>query len=165
MATFNSFFGRITLIEDFLTGEEASNGCYKLMSVQNREGNVVNFVVSPGTYFVDQTTMKTGDPVTGFYDAEAPVPMIFPPRYEAIVMARSTRNQNVTVDYFNNELINSNNTLKLNIAPNTQILLENAQTFTGNPQNKYLIVVYGATTRSIPAQTTPFIIIVMCSQI
>ena len=52
--------------------------------------------------------------------------------------------------------------LKLNISPNTLILLENGQAFTGKISNRNLIVVYGATTRSIPAQATPYKIIVMC---
>ena len=100
--------------------------------------------------------------VTGFYDANAPVPMIFPPQFRAIVMARDTQYQNVKVDYFNNQLVSSDNNLKLNIAPWTQIVLENGQAFTRNPANRNLIVVYGATTKSIPAQTTPYKIIVMC---
>ena len=31
-----------------------------------------------------------GDMVTGFYDANAPVPLIFPPQFRAIVMAKDT---------------------------------------------------------------------------
>ena len=44
----------ITMIDDFwinASGEGA--GCYKLMSVVNGYGNLINFVVSPTTYFVD----------------------------------------------------------------------------------------------------------------
>ena len=54
------------------------------------------------------------------------------------------------------------NTLKLNITPYTNIVLGNGQAFSGNPGNRNLIVLYGATTKSIPAQTTPYKIIVMC---
>jgi hypothetical protein len=66
------------------------------------------------------------------------------------------------VDYFNSDLVSSDGRIKLNIFPNTPTLLENGQLFTGNPLERNLIVVYGATTRSIPAQTTPYYIIVMC---
>lgn len=100
--------------------------------------------------------------VTGFYDANAAVPLIFPPQFRAIVMTRDTQFRNVKVDYFNSQLISSDNTLKLNISPYTQILLENGQAFTRNPANRNLIVTYGPTTMSIPAQTTPYKIIVMC---
>jgi hypothetical protein len=162
MANFQSFFGIITMISDFWTGSEQTTGCYKLMSVENTSGNMVNFVVTPDTYFVDYVTVAIGDMVIGFYDANLPVPLIYPPQYQAIVMASASQYQNVKVDYFNTDLISSDGTLKLNISPTTQILLENGQSFTGNPTNRNLIVVYGATTRSIPAQTTPYEIIVMC---
>lgn len=130
--------------------------------MDNGYGTLVNFVVTPNTYFVDHVMVSRGDMVTGFYDANAPVPLIFPPQFRAIVMARDTLYQNVKVDYFNSQLLSSDNNLKLNIAPRTQIVLENGQAFSNNPANRNLIVVYGATTKSIPAQTTPYKIIVMC---
>ncbi len=78
MANFQSFSGMITMISDFWTGNEQTTGCYKLMSVQNQDGSTVNFVVTPDTYFIDHTTMTAGDTVIGFYDADLPVPLIFP---------------------------------------------------------------------------------------
>lgn len=163
MTKFLSFKGTITTINDFfIGGSDGVEGCYKLMSVENEYGNLVNFIVTPSTYFVDHITVEPGDIVTGFYDGNAPVPLIFPPQYNAIVMAEDELYQNVKVDYFNNELVSSDYTLKLNIASSTQIILENDQIFTGNLANRNLIVVYGSTTKSIPAQTTPYKIIVMC---
>ncbi|HEX9026874.1 MAG TPA: hypothetical protein VF839_10505, partial [Clostridium sp.] len=70
--------------------------------------------------------------------------------------------QNVTVDYFNNELISSDGNLKLNTDQSTEIILTNDQLFNRYPGNRNLIVVYGPTTKSIPAQTTPYKIIVLC---
>lgn len=162
MTAFKSFSGIITMIDDFFTGVAGDAGCYKLMSVQNRDGGVVNFVVEPTTYFVDHVMLHPGDMVTGFYDANAPVPLIFPPQFRAIVMARAMQYLNVKVDYFNAELLSSDGMLKLNISPSTQIVLENDQAFTGSPANRYLIVLYGPTTRSIPPQTSPEQIVVMC---
>ncbi|MBV7272400.1 hypothetical protein I6U48_05660 [Clostridium sp. PL3] len=163
MINFQSFHGKITMIDDFWVqpnGEEL--GCYKLVSVQNRYGDLVNFVVSPDTYFVDHVMVGVGDMVTGFYDANAPTPMIFSPQFRAIVMVRDTQYQKVKVDYFNRQLVSSDNKLRLNISPCTKIILKNDQAFTKNPANHNLIVVYGFTTMSIPAQTTPYKIIVMC---
>ena len=162
MISFGSFSGIITRIDDFRTGTGEAIGCYKLMTVENRDGGIVNFVISPSTYFVDHTMMEVGYYVIGFYDANAPVPLIYPPQYQAIVMARLIRGQNVKVDYFDNLLVSSDGTLKLNITPFTEIILENGQAFTANPANHVLIVVYGPTTRSIPAQTMPYKIIVKC---
>lgn len=163
MINFQSFHGKVITIEDFWeqpNGEQL--GCYKLISVQNRYGDLVKFVVSPDTYFVDHVMLEIGDMVTGFYDANAPVPMIFPPQFRAIVMARDTQYQKVKVSYFNRQLVSNDNKLKLNISQCTKIILKNDQAFTKNPANHNLIVVYGFTTMSIPAQTTPYKIIVMC---
>jgi len=163
MIKFQSFSGFITMIDDFLINESGEGaGCYKLMTVEDGYGAIVNFVVEPATYFVDHVMVRVGDKVTGFYDANAPVPMIFPPQYRAIVMAKDTPYRNVTVDYFNSQLVSSDNNLRLNLSPFTQIVLRNDQAFNRNPANRNLIVIYGATTKSIPAQTTPYKIIVMC---
>ena len=163
MMNFLSFSGIVTMMSDFPTGpNDQDGGCYRLLAVDNGNGNMVNFVVAPDTYFVNHEVVSIGDRVTGFYDANAPAPLIFPPQYRAIVMAKDSPAQNVTVDFFNRQLESSDGNLRLNISLDTQILLENGQLFNRNPGNRNLIVVYGATTRSIPAQTTPSQIIVMC---
>jgi len=162
MTHFGSFYGIVTTINDFWTENNEISGCYKLMSVQNEEGSIVNFVVTPTTYFVDHIQVSAGDMVTGYYDADAPVPLIYPPQFQAIVVVRNVQGSNVKVDYFNSQLVSSDGTLKINIAPYTQIIMENGQVFSGNPANRNLIVIYGAATKSIPAQTTPYKIIVMC---
>jgi len=160
---FAAFSGTVTRIEDFYPGQDdASAGCYKLMSLENIDRGPVNFVISPGTYFVDHEVVEVGDEVTGFYDANAPALLIYPPQYPAIVMAKDTVYQNVTVDYFNNQLISNDGNLKLNIAPSTEVILTNDQIFNKYPGNRNLIVAYGPTTKSIPAQTTPYKIIVLC---
>ncbi len=150
------------MIDNFSIGLNNEAGCYKIISVDDGYGATVNFVVAPTTYFVDHAMVAVGDRVTGYYDANAPVPLIYPPQFRALVMVRDTAYQNVKVDHFNRRLESSDGTLKLNISPTTRILLENGQAFTGSPANRNLIVVYGASTRSIPAQTTPTSIIVMC---
>jgi hypothetical protein len=155
--------GIVTQIEDFNPSpNETSAGCYKLMSLESKDKGPVNFVISPETYFVDHEVVEVGDEVTGFYDANAPTILIYPPQYPAIVMARNTEYQNVTVDYFNNQLISSDGNLKLNIATSTEVILTNDQPFKRYPGNRNLIVIYGPTTKSIPAQTTPYKIIVLC---
>lgn len=162
MPDFKSFNGIITMIEDFWTGSEGPDGCTKLMTVEDINGGIVNFFVTPDTYFVDHATVAIGDMVIGFYDANVPVPLIYPPQYRAVVMARFAPYRNVKVDYFNEQLVSSDGTLKLNISPYTRVLLENNQIFTGDIASRNLIAVYGPTTRSIPAQTTPYKVIVMC---
>lgn len=163
MISFNSFHGTVTMISDFIVGQNAEGeGCYKLMSVENGLGTIVNFVVSPTTYFVDHVVVAVGDKVTGYYDRNAPVPLIYPPQYRALIMVKDSSYQNVKVDYFDNQLKSSDGRLQLNISPYTQIVLTNGQPYSGNLTNRNLIVIYGATTKSIPAQTTPYRIIVWC---
>jgi hypothetical protein len=162
MATFASFQGKVTNIDDFFSSNTAERGCKKIFSVVNRDGAIINFIVTPETYVVNHTSIQVGDIVTGFYDTSLPVPLIYPPQFTAVVMAKNSRYMNVTVDYFNRRLINSKQNLQLNIGPETIIILKNDQIFTGNLGNRNLIVLYDRTTRSIPAQTTPSQVVVLC---
>ena len=164
MITFFSFSGYVTAIDDFNIRNNNSAGCNKLMSVSGANGNVVNFVVSPDTYFVDQEMIRPGDYITGYYNGNAPAILIYPPQFPALIVVKRNNNpsQNIKVDYFNRQLVSSDGQLKLNIAPDTMITLKNGQLFSGYPANRNLIVFYGPSTRSIPAQTTPSKIIVWC---
>ena len=127
-------------------------------------GNTVNFFVSADTFVVDYATMYESMPVTVFYNGNAAAPLIYPPQYVAAVVAPQQEGQMVFVGYFNNLLMSSDQSLKLNLAPTTQVVTTNNQTFMGNPGNHTLVVLYSQTTRSIPAQTTPEKIIVLCGQ-
>ncbi|MGE5494067.1 MAG: hypothetical protein ACM3S4_02055 [Burkholderiales bacterium] len=161
MQYYGSFSGTVTAIEDFWTYNE-EEGCNKLVTLTDGSGNIVNFVATPSTYVVGRETLNVGDSVTGFYDATLPVILIYPPQYRAVVMAKTSSFRSVKVDRFDSQLVSSDGALKLNVSPSTQIVLENDQRFSGSLENRDLIVVYGATTRSIPAQTTPYKIIVIC---
>ena len=79
MTNFNSFHGTVTMISDLFTGQNGEDeGCFKLVSVDNGLGGIVNFVVSPTTYFVDHVMISAGDIVTGYYDGDAPTILIYP---------------------------------------------------------------------------------------
>ena len=155
--------GIVTDINDFITGQNGeSEGCYKQMTIEDGHGGIVNFIISPTTYFVNQAIVSIGDAIVGYYDGNAPVPLIYPPQYRAIIMVKERNDQNVKVDYFNNQLLSSDGQLRLNLSPYTPIILRNGQPFSKNIRNRNLIVVYGPVTKSIPAQTTPYRIIVWC---
>lgn len=162
MTSFHSFHGTITEITNFNAGQGAIKGCNKLFTLRNNMGVIVNFVVSPSTYFVNHETLVVGDRVTGYYDANAPTVLIYPPQYQAIVMVKDNPSQNIKVDFFNSQLQSSDGQLQLNLSPNTHIVLTNGQFLSEYPGNRDLIVFYGPTTRSIPAQTTPYRIVVLC---
>jgi hypothetical protein len=160
MMRFGSFSGKLTAINEYPADQGA--GCTKLMTVTASQDDVVNFVVTPKTYIVSHVMLQTGDDVIGFYDADAPAILIYPPQYPSIVMARRSAFSDIKVDFFDDQLISSDGQLKLNISPITLVILENGQAYTGDLRNRILTVVYGATTRSIPAQTTPLKVVVMC---
>lgn len=163
MINFQAFRGTVTMISDFMIGSnDEGAGCYTLMSVDNGSGNSVNFVISPTTYFVDHAMVAVGDRITGYYDGNAAVPLIYPPQYRALIIVKENPNQHVKIDYFNSQFESSDGQLKLNISSYTPIVMTNGQAFTKSPANRNLIVIYGPTTRSIPAQTTPYEIIVWC---
>lgn len=163
MKKFSSIYGTVTMIQDYLVGsDEELNGCFKLMSLLRGDGSIVNFVISPTTYFLDHVMVSIGDRVTGFYDVNVPVILIYPPQYQALIIAKDNPYQNVKVDYFDSQLVSSDGQLQLNISNYSPILLPNDQPFSLNPANRNLLVVYGPTTMGIPAQTTPYKIIVMC---
>ncbi len=163
MTNFFSFHGTITGITDFITGQNDNReGCYKFFTIENDEGMVVNFVVSPSTYVVDHEMLAVGDKVTGYYDGDAPAILIYPPQYPALVIVKEHNEQSVKVSYFNNLLVSSDGQLQLNLSPDTLIILTNGQQFSRYPGNRDLVVIYQYTTRSIPAQTTPNRIIVLC---
>ena len=161
---FMSFTGVITHMEVAGGDRGRYDACDQMITVENEAGNTVNFFVSADTFVVDYATMYESMTVTVFYNGNAAAPLIYPPQYVAAVVAPQQEGQMVFVGYFNNLLMSSDQSLKLNLAPTTQVVTTNNQTFMGNPGNHTLVVLYSQTTRSIPAQTTPEKIIVLCGQ-
>ena len=84
--------------------------------------------MNASTFVVDYTTLYESMPVTVFYSGDTAVPAIYPPQYEAAVIAPRQEGQNVFVGYFNNLLMSSDQSLKLNLAPTTQVVTSNNQT-------------------------------------
>lgn len=135
--------------------------CQQMLTLQTTKG-IVQFVISQNTYVIDDVRLRPGMSVSAFYDASLPIPLIYPPQYQAAFIGRKNPNETIVVDTFNRELISSDNSLRLNVARSTDVVTSNGQTFSCPLGNNLLIVYYTTTTRSIPAQTTPRRIIVMC---
>jgi hypothetical protein len=68
----------------------------------------------------------------------------------------------VDVSFYNNMLLNEEQTLQLNLDGSVALRTTNNQYFQGNPANHNLVVIYTSSTRSIPAQTTPRQVVVLC---
>lgn len=126
------------------------------------DNGIVNFIVNPDTMVVDNRQLRPGMEVTVYYDSSLPVPLIFPPQYQAKIIAVRGRNEQVMLNFFNRNLIAQDQSLQLNVNRNTDIKTANGQIFNCRPENQVLLVFYTTTTRSIPPQTTPRRIIVLC---
>lgn len=100
--------------------------------------------------------------VAAFYDSSQPVLLIFPPQYRALLVTALGRNEQVTLNFFDRNLTAEDNSLQINVAGNTMVRTANGQEYRCNLANQILLVYYTMTTRSIPPQTTPSKIIVMC---
>lgn len=162
MSEIHSYSGTVTEISDFsVSGRHSKCDTYKLITIKSANDEPIGFVITPETYFVNNIAVRKGDYITGFYDADAPVALIYPPQYQAIVISKSMRNFNVKAAHFDENLVSSDGNLKINPSPMTKIMLINGKPFRGSIADRDLIVIYGASTKSIPAQTVPYKIIIM----
>lgn len=139
----------------------SENCCEQQVTIRSGS-DVNNFIIGTDTYVIGEVRLRPGMSVTAFYDASLPIPLIFPPRYQAVIIGRRNPSENIFAGYFNESLTAEDNALTLNIGRSTEIVTSNGQTFRCSPAGQMLIVYYSETTRSIPPQTTPRKIIVLC---
>ncbi|WP_129596281.1 copper amine oxidase N-terminal domain-containing protein [Anaerophilus nitritogenes] len=144
---FNSFTGEVKEIRDLENR--------KAIMVENKDGSLANIIISEDTYIVDDEKIEVGVTITGFYKANAPMIMIYPPQYNAEVVVVNNEEINMKVDEFDKDLISADHSLKLNISDDTKVITQDGKDFKGDLKNRKLVVFYDVSTRSIPAQTTP----------
>lgn len=159
---FEPITGTIVDMEPTRIGNRRANGCMIFVSLEDMNGNPVNFVVTPSTFVVGFETLSVGMNCTFWYATDAPAPLIFPPQYNAVAAAQTKNGRFVDVGFYNMSLTNDSQTLQLNMDGSVNVRTTNNQYFQGSPGNHNLVVVYGASTRSIPAQTTPKEVYVLC---
>lgn len=125
------------------------------------------FVVNDETLVFDNTgkevKLQKGDQVTAYTYANKPMLMIYPPQYNPEVIIVETKEMGtVEVDFFNKELVNTDNTLKLNVGKETELLsLSGKKVKAKDLAEQHLLVFYTITTMSIPAQTPPSKVVVL----
>lgn len=115
--------------------------------------------------FKSQKDLKEGMEVTVIYPKNSPMALSQPPMSSSavLVIINSPKNS-IEVGYFDENLVNEANTLKLNIGENTVIknIKGECRVFTADDiKNKNAAVIYDVTTRSIPAQTTPLFVMIL----
>lgn len=162
--SFGSVRGMIVDIVPAGVGARRTDGCMLFVTVEDMDGNTVNFILTPLTYVVDYETLRAGMMCTFWYSMDAPMPLIYPPRYNAVAAAQEKNGRMINVGYYDASLVNEDQTLQLNLDGSVEVRTVNNQCFLGNPGNNNLVVVYANSTRSIPAQTTPSRVVVLCGQ-
>ncbi len=133
-----------------------------------KDGENINvFVVTNDTLIFDnmgkEVKLQKGDKVTAYTYANKPMIMIYPPQYnpEAIIVETNEMGS-VELDFFNKDLVNTNNTLKLNIGEETKLLsLSGKEVKAADLAEQHLLVFYAIATMSIPAQTPPSKVVVI----
>lgn len=154
--------GVVTSVTPLQSGNR-SYYCTLMLYVQTAYQETYQILVDTSTFVLDQKPVRRGDSVIAFYDTAAPAPLIYPPQYRAVAVVVRACKEFAMLDYFDQDLRNSENTLVLNLSQNTILQLPNGQYYLGTPGNQYMLVLYTTNTRSIPAQTTPLRVIVFCS--
>ena len=162
MSRFSPIEGLVTSITPLHSGN-ASSYCTLLVYIRTKNQEDYQILVGSSTFVLDQKPIRQGDTIIVFYDTTAPMPLIYPPQYQAVAVVFPEQGEYAVFDYFDRNLRNSDNTLVLNLSGTTAMQLPNGQYFLGVPGGRYLLALYSATTRSIPAQTTPRRIVVFCS--
>lgn len=132
-----------------------------LVRVEVAKDNMVDFIMDSKTYFIDQYQMKIGDLISVYYNQNAPAILIYPPRFPALVVNKVKYDEQLKIDFFDQNGVSSDQMLKIVLTPNSNIIWRDGQKFYGDLANRYLIVRYTSSTKSIPAQTIPHEIIVL----
>ena len=149
-------------VEGIIRGINRADSCCSMVVSLISDSNIVNAVVTGETTIIDNVRLRPGMRIAVFYDTNLPMPAIYPPQYRAELVTSLRRGQQVMLDYFDENLTSADQSLKLNIGPMTDVVTLNGQQYTCSPENTELLVYYTNTTFSIPAQTTPQKVVVLC---
>ncbi|MCL2226789.1 MAG: copper amine oxidase N-terminal domain-containing protein [Oscillospiraceae bacterium] len=140
----------------------------------DREGRAF-LIVTDGTVFPFEEEIEEGDTVTAFYLANVPMILIYPPQYTAAVLVNGMpEDKNVNVDrFFSVEgegglYLSQGGSLAFRIGEDTEVVLADGTEFNfdyGSIDGRRIVVVYGPSTRSIPAEVTAIRLIVLFEDI
>lgn len=159
---FQAIYGTVTNVNVVYSETDPACIDYYDLSVLTNTNSEAHFILSGYTYFVDCFYYEVGMKIVGFYDTSLPMLLIYPPQYQIRVIALDLPNRLVKADFFNCFLVSYDNQLRLEITNNTYIISEMQGTpYCGNISNKFMIVLYDRSTRSIPAITHPNVVIVL----
>lgn len=146
--------------------------------VQNKDdqNNTVNLKITDDTVVYDNLGNKKalsdlgeGSTITVYTGSYEPTPLILPVEYTAnVIIINGDQEGNTNVDtYFAEEgteedwYTNAANNLTITADENTKVVDKNDEEYVGDFNKKDLIVFYGPSTKSVPAQTTATKVVVL----
>ena len=113
-----------------------------VLLISSDEGGQVNFIVDNNTVVLGSTRLRVGMRVIAYYDGDLPVPLIYPPRYQAQLVAVLRPSEQGYLGFFDQSLVSQDQSLRLNLAPSTAIVPQNGQTFGCAPSEHFLFVYF-----------------------
>lgn len=136
------------------------------------QNNTVNLKITDDTLVYDNlgnkkalSDLTDGTKITVFTGSYEPTPLILPVQYTAnVIIINGDQEGNVNVDtYLADEegYTNAANNLNIAAADDTKIVDKDEKEYKGDLDKNDLIVFYGASTKSIPAQTIPTKVVVL----
>lgn len=157
---FKAIYGQV-IASNSTSNSDPNCISYYDLTIQTTDMQIVHFIISLNTYFVDCGIIDIGSELVGFYDTSEPMLAIYPPRYQIKVLAFNLPGRNIKADFYDCFLVSQDNQLQLSISNNTYVIDEQGIPYCGNISNKYMVVLYSNSTRSIPAITNPNVVIVL----
>ncbi len=162
MSRYASISGIVVTLAAQPADQTAYSPCALTLTVQDFYGNQNTVILEPTTYVLNQAPIRQGDMIIVFYDTQAPMPLIYPPRYRAAAVVKPAYAQSAYLDIFDKNQLSSDGMLKLELSSLTETRTQNGQIYDGSLTDRLLLVLFGTTTRSIPAQTVAESITVFC---
>ncbi|MCQ2539357.1 MAG: hypothetical protein MJ114_02800 [Acetatifactor sp.] len=155
--------GKINEITALAAG--TGKGCLFYVDCVDGQGEPFQVLITAATYVYENKRLQVGMDCTFWFDANAPMVLIYPPRYVAAFAAENKEGRMMDVSYYGKKLVNTTNSLMLIPGKKTEVIAMNNQFYVGELGGNYLMVEYGVSTRSIPAQTTPKRIVVLRNRV
>jgi hypothetical protein len=161
-SAYNFFDGYVKEVQPYIGADGNAVDDWNYVLTEDENGETVQFLVTGDTYRVYRNEIKADASFMGFYDPNGVAPMIFPPRYEAEVIAVNRKpGTKIKADRFDENLVSYDGQLKLRIGQDTEVVTQDGEPFEGGFADRRLVVVYDVETRSMPPQTTPRKVVVL----
>lgn len=152
--------------------EKSGTDGVSVVEIENKNGGL-RFAVDANSLILDRkdgsyktvADLTEGMEVAVVYSANSPMGMSLPPYLGSVTAVVANADaDNMMVGHFGDDLTDKTNKLQLNISDETRILnMEGAKIklSAADVKNRDALVFYDITTRSIPAQTTPSLVLLL----